>query len=108
MAVGPPVTVPPWRNPSSSSHRARAEPMSASVKGFPLGPRTRAPLARQRAASGTYANSWASRTLTQSCRGRGRPPARRSPGTVRRRLWPRFAGLRASSSSCRSRCRDCG
>src|SRR5207247_2159031 len=52
MGAGPPVTTPPWRSSSMSSRAARAAPMSLSVKAWPLGPRTRASLARQRAARG--------------------------------------------------------
>ena len=52
IGVGPPVKAPPWRSSSIKARVARALPISLSVKGWPLGLRTRASFSRQRAANG--------------------------------------------------------
>jgi hypothetical protein len=46
IGAGPPVTALPCGSSAFSSRVARAEPMSFSVNGLPLGFRTRAPFSR--------------------------------------------------------------
>ena len=55
IGAGPPVTAPPCRNSSIRSRVASVAPISASVNARPRGSRTRAPAAKQRAASGMSA-----------------------------------------------------